>query len=187
MKGRWESNINVWFPFKYSQNWNCAASLFPKQNYNVLSPNSLIYLSEIYIFPCRISLSILRIYKLLTVSHMTVGIGTEAAQLIFREYINRISARCTYNRRLWVKIATLKPLKRIIWRFLHNLSGLAEMHERDDRVLGGAVRAQARVWALGQEPRKIRLIKCNAKCRYLKKFTCKGTLRQVFYLKGWFF
>ncbi len=23
IKGRWESNINVWFPFMYSQNWNC--------------------------------------------------------------------------------------------------------------------------------------------------------------------
>jgi hypothetical protein len=30
--------------------------------------------------------------------------------------------------------------------------------------------------------RKIRLIECNAKCRYLKKLTGKGTLRQVFYL-----
>ncbi len=28
--------------------------------------------------------------------------------------------------------------------------------------------------------RKIRLIEGNAKCRHLKKFTCKGTLRQVF-------
>ncbi len=23
MKGRWEFNINVWFPFMYSQKWNC--------------------------------------------------------------------------------------------------------------------------------------------------------------------
>jgi hypothetical protein len=31
--------------------------------------------------------------------------------------------------------------------------------------------------------RQIRLIEINAKCRYLKKnFTCKGTLRHVFYL-----
>ncbi len=30
--------------------------------------------------------------------------------------------------------------------------------------------------------RKIRLIECNAKCRYLQKLTCEGTLRQVFYL-----
>ncbi len=30
--------------------------------------------------------------------------------------------------------------------------------------------------------RKIRLIESNAKCRYLRKLTCKGTLRQVFYL-----
>jgi hypothetical protein len=30
--------------------------------------------------------------------------------------------------------------------------------------------------------RKIRLIERNAKCRYLKKLTCKGTLRQLIYL-----
>jgi hypothetical protein len=29
---------------------------------------------------------------------------------------------------------------------------------------------------------KIRRIESNAKCRYLKKLTCKGTLQQVFYL-----
>ncbi len=42
IKDKWESNINVWFPIMYSQKWNCecAASLFPKQNYNALSPNS---------------------------------------------------------------------------------------------------------------------------------------------------
>jgi hypothetical protein len=34
----------------------------------------------------------------------------------------------------------------------------------------------------GRARRKIRLIECNAKFRYIKKFTCKGTLRQVFYL-----
>jgi len=28
--------------------------------------------------------------------------------------------------------------------------------------------------------RKIRLVESNAKCRYLKKLTCKGTLQQVF-------
>ncbi len=36
MKGRWESNENVWFRFMCSQKWNCAALLFLKQNYNVL-------------------------------------------------------------------------------------------------------------------------------------------------------
>jgi hypothetical protein len=30
--------------------------------------------------------------------------------------------------------------------------------------------------------RMIRLVESNAKCRYLKKLTRKGTLRQVFYL-----
>jgi len=38
IKGWWESNINVWIPLMYSQKWNCADFLFPKQNY-VLSPN----------------------------------------------------------------------------------------------------------------------------------------------------
>jgi hypothetical protein len=37
---------------------------------------------------------------------------------------------------------------------------------------------------LASSRRKIRLIECNAKCRYLTKFTCKGTLPQVFYLSG---
>ncbi len=32
----------------------------------------------------------------------------------------------------------------------------------------------------GYARRKIRLIEGNAKCRHLKKLTCKGTLRQVF-------
>ncbi len=51
MKGRRESNINVWFRFMYSQKWNCLASLFPKQNYNVLSSNFHIHvsLSDLYI------------------------------------------------------------------------------------------------------------------------------------------
>ncbi len=30
----------------YSQNWNFAASLLSKQNYNVLSPNSYTHLAE---------------------------------------------------------------------------------------------------------------------------------------------
>ncbi len=30
--------------------------------------------------------------------------------------------------------------------------------------------------------KKIRLRECNAKCCCLKQLTCKGTLRQVFYL-----
>jgi hypothetical protein len=34
--------------------------------------------------------------------------------------------------------------------------------------------------AVGRYRRTIELIECNAKCRHLKEFTCKGTLRQVF-------
>ncbi len=51
MKGQCESNINVRFPFMYSQKWNCAAFLFPKQNYIVLFPNSYTHISvrDLYI------------------------------------------------------------------------------------------------------------------------------------------
>ncbi len=74
MKAWWESSINVGFPFKYSQQWNCAASLFPKQNYDVVSPSStLTCLWEIYIFPGLVCLfcsqicgPILGIYESLT-------------------------------------------------------------------------------------------------------------------------
>ncbi len=59
MKGWWESNINVLFPFMYSQKGNRAASLFPKQNHNVLSPNSCAHISGRDLYISRISLSIL--------------------------------------------------------------------------------------------------------------------------------
>ncbi len=51
MKGQCESKINVWIPFMYSQKWKYAASLFPKQNYNVLSPSSFTHISvrDLYI------------------------------------------------------------------------------------------------------------------------------------------
>ncbi len=51
MKGWWKSNINAWFPFMYFQKWNCAASLFPKQSYNVLSQKFLhSYICESFIY-----------------------------------------------------------------------------------------------------------------------------------------
>ncbi len=55
----WESNINVWFQFMKSQKWNCAASLFPKQNYNILSPISYTHVSVRDLYISRIDLSIL--------------------------------------------------------------------------------------------------------------------------------
>ncbi len=69
MKGRWESNINVWFPYMYSQNWNCYF-----QNRICLPVPTLIYLWEIYIFPGSVCLfccrelcgQILEIYKSLS-------------------------------------------------------------------------------------------------------------------------
>ncbi len=59
MKGRWESNLNVWFRFTYSQKWNCATSLFPEQNYNVLSPNFHIDVSVSNLYIPTIGLPIL--------------------------------------------------------------------------------------------------------------------------------
>ncbi len=58
MKGRWESNINVWFRFMYSQKWNCAASIFTKQNYNVLSHNFHIHVSVSHLYIPRTGLPI---------------------------------------------------------------------------------------------------------------------------------
>ncbi len=50
---------NVWFRFICSQKWNCVALLFPKQNYNVLSPNFYIHVSVWYLYIPRIGLPIL--------------------------------------------------------------------------------------------------------------------------------
>ncbi len=77
MKSQWESNINVWFPFMYSQKWNCYF-----QNRIImfcLSVPSLIYMWEIYIFPGSVCLfccreicgPILGIYKSLTDTWMS--------------------------------------------------------------------------------------------------------------------
>ncbi len=82
MKVWWESNIKAWFPFMYSQKLNCAASLFPKQNYNVLSPNSYPHMSVRDLYISRIGLSILLQPNMWNDRHMNVGIGTEAAQFL---------------------------------------------------------------------------------------------------------
>ncbi len=41
-----EGPVKIQFQFMYSQKWNCAALLFPKQNYNVLYPSFHIPVSE---------------------------------------------------------------------------------------------------------------------------------------------
>ncbi len=90
-EGPMRIHINVWFLFMYSPKWNCSASLFPKQNYNVLSPNSYTHIIQgfVCLFCCsQICGPILGIYKSLTDIHMNVEIGSEAAQFPEKEYIN---------------------------------------------------------------------------------------------------
>ena len=94
-KGRWESNIDVWFPFKCSQKWICY---FQNRIIMFCLPDlTLIYLWEIYIFPgsvcifcCReICGPILGKYTNRS-QHLNVEIGTEAAQFPEKEYITGI-------------------------------------------------------------------------------------------------
>ncbi len=57
IKGRWESNLNVWFRFMYSHLWNCASLLF--QNRIImfcLAISIFMYLWAIYIFPGSVCL-----------------------------------------------------------------------------------------------------------------------------------
>ncbi len=92
---RWESNINVWFPFMYSQKWNCYF-----QNRIImfcLPVPTLIYLWDIYIFPgsvclfcCRGICGPIQGMYINAHRHMNVEIGTEAAQFTEKEHINGI-------------------------------------------------------------------------------------------------
>jgi hypothetical protein len=76
----------------YSQKLNCAALLFPKQNYNVLSPNLYTHISVRDFYITMIGPHILLqpymwadlgIHIQIAFRHMNVGIGTEAAQFLF--------------------------------------------------------------------------------------------------------
>ncbi len=54
--------------------------------------------------------------------------------------------------------------------------------EEGEASLENRIGAAAVVVQVSPTPTEIRLIECNAKCRYQKKFTCNGTFRLVFYL-----
>jgi hypothetical protein len=77
MKGWWQSNINVWFQFMYFQIWSGAASLLPKQNYNVLFPNFqiLISVTDWYIPTGSVCLSGCSKFR-------NLGIGNEVGQFL---------------------------------------------------------------------------------------------------------
>ncbi len=50
MKSWWESNINFWFPFMYSQKWNCDASSFPNRIIMFCLPFLHSFICERFIF-----------------------------------------------------------------------------------------------------------------------------------------
>ncbi len=96
MKAWWQSNINVWFPFLCSQKWICY---FQKRITMFCLPiPTLIYLSEINIFPGSVCLfcyrelcgPILGKYKSPTDTWMCMEIGTEGAQFPEKEYVKGI-------------------------------------------------------------------------------------------------
>ncbi len=50
VRGRWESIINVWFPFVYSKKWNCAASYFENRIILFVSQFLNSYISEKFLY-----------------------------------------------------------------------------------------------------------------------------------------
>ncbi len=123
MEGRWESNMNVWFRFIYSQKWNCAVSQFPKQNYNALPPNFHIHVygSDLYI--PRISLPILLQPKLADRSwehtnHTQIREcrnweRSRAVSFLGIQYINRIFVQCST-----LLMTTTQDRLKIFWMFV---------------------------------------------------------------------
>jgi hypothetical protein len=83
--------------------------IFPKQNYNVLSPRSYTLISERDLNISRIGLPILLQENMWTEPeniqishrHMNVEIGTEAVHLPEKEYINRIFLAVWISRSLF--------------------------------------------------------------------------------------
>ncbi len=94
---KWRADINVWFPFMYSQKWNCY---FQNRIIMFLSPRSYTYISvrDLYIsrtglpILCReICGPILEIYKSLTDTWMwKLGLRP-------KEYINGIFVAVPFN------------------------------------------------------------------------------------------
>ncbi len=86
MKGWWKSNINVWFPSKYSQKLNCAL-VISKQNYNVLSPISYTHISVRDWYISRMGLSIFAAAKYVDWSSEYINRNWDRGREIFSQGI----------------------------------------------------------------------------------------------------
>jgi hypothetical protein len=131
MKGRWESNINVWLPFMHSQKCN---SYFQNRIIMFRLPVPIfMYLREIYIFPGSVCLlccreicgPILGICKSLTdTRHMNVEIGTEAVTwtggIVFSESIPGLHK--------WLQIRVLRKTKKLPRKVLDGKRSLSTIH-----------------------------------------------------------
>ena len=92
MKGRWVSNINVWFPFMYSPKWNCY---FQNRIIVYCSVSQFISVWDLYI--SRIGLPILlQEYKNCSQTHKC-GIW-DWGRAIFRKGIHKWDFCCSVGR-----------------------------------------------------------------------------------------
>ncbi len=91
MKGRWESNINVWFRFMHSQKWNCAVCYFQNRVTMICLPiSTFMYLWVIYIFSGSVCIFCCNQKDKPILGYINGSQRHECRKWHFWEHINRI-------------------------------------------------------------------------------------------------